>query len=159
MMKSWALCLIAGLALGVEATAGERDDQATTDRLQAALDEQGVALSVGAHCGGDFTGGGSPEHAFAALDETGTAGAYYAYAGGALFELAEFAGRPELRCLSPSEAADLNAAIAQAEAVSGSLPDSPPGHIVCGFIDSTEAHCWGYDRSANAFVKVGGWVT
>lgn len=145
--------------LGAALAVAQDADPPTTERLQAMLDEQGAGLTLGDYCVGDLTGTGGTEFAFAATVPNEDTGAYFAFAAGAVLRLADFTGTPELQCLDSSQAGQRDRAIRDSEGITGSVPETYSAHIVCGFIDNTEANCWAYDNSAKSFVKVGWWMT
>lgn len=159
-MRAMILCFAFALANHVApAKAEEGVDPDIIERLQLMLDERGLDLNAGNYCVGDFTRSGQSEYAFAATAESERTGAYFAYTGNGLVKLADFTAGADLQCVDSSKAGDLNNAIRESEGIHGHVPDTHPGHVICGFIEGTEAHCWGYDPSADAFVKVGWWVT
>lgn len=154
-----AVVCISILAFWTVMAAAQGVESGVLEDLQAMLDERGDDLTLDPQCTGDFTGGGRTQFAVAGTASDGRSGAYFVYAAGLLIELAEFEGAAELQCLDATEAGRMNSAIQQSEGIVGTVPDSYPGHIICGFVETTEARCWAYENGAGTFVKVGWWMT
>jgi hypothetical protein len=79
--------------------------------------------------------------------------------GGVSFDLAGYAGRPELSCYTPQAARKLNSTIAVSETVRGSVKPRWRTTVVCGFVEETRAVCWQYSPKDKRFIQVGSWIT
>lgn len=154
-----SLCLFILWPANAAHAEGETN-KTTLDRLTALLSspEYEGYFAVN-YCTADFDMDGKADHAFGTVTNSPVFGAYFVQLGDRLIELAHHNTRPELQCLDAEETGKLNSTIETSETIHGSIESGSSDYVVCGFVKNTEAVCWGYVRSRNDFVAVGGWTT
>lgn len=153
------LCLFM-LWPGNVAHAEGETDKTTLDRLTALLSSpEYEGYFAVTYCIADFDMDGKADHAFGTVTNSPVFGAYFVQLGGQIIELAYHNTGPELQCLDAEETRKLNSTIETSETIHGSIESGDSEYVVCGFVKVTESVCWGYDRSENGFVVVGGWTT
>ncbi|WP_255991958.1 hypothetical protein [Chitinolyticbacter albus] len=149
-MRHFALSL---LLLGFSAAAAAADDPSSL------LAKAGLAGKVEAHCSARFFATATRATALAVQGKDGKA-AYYMLAEGKASLLAAYLPGAELQCLSPAQVAERNRNIADSGGIlEGYIAPNGKLDVVCGFIDDTEAACWGYDPKRKTVVSRGGWIT
>ncbi len=126
--------------------------------LAPLLAKAGVAGTAVASCRGELRLGHPDDVAIAVVDG-GAGGRYVAVMDGTAYELAPFAGKPDLTCYTVREADRLTAEIAKSDTINGRVTAEWDGTVVCAFIEPTIAVCWQFAPERKAFVRIGGWTT
>ncbi len=148
-MKNFA---ISSLLLVCSTAAIAADDPSTL------LAKAGVSGRIETRCSARFFAAEASATAMAVRSSDGKK-AYYVLANGKATLLGAYAAEAELQCLSPKQATARNRDIAQSEGIEGQIVPNGQLDVVCGFIDDTEATCWGFDPKRKAVVRRGGWAT
>jgi hypothetical protein len=118
-----------------------------------------VSEPIAAWCKGAIFAGKPLAYAVG-IKESNNRGRYLAIdANAQVTTLATFSGEASVDCHTPAEARDLGKSISEHEAIHGGIKPQYRTAVICAFVEDAEAICWQYSPKANAFVKVGRWMT